>query len=1101
MSIFGTPNFVGSGLRTTTPSLGSPSFNTSVGDLIVVSAGFVDGTVTGVTDVAGNTYTPGTARTGPAGTLHQFWYCLAATAANASNVVTAVFSDVAQNFVTVGVWDTPLSGGTASLDGDIDSDGANDASTASYSTTGSDEMVFVGGEDQGGSGGYVQQSGYTLDSSGYGTFAGAEHVHFAAPQSSIQSTFATFPSLTRAFGLAFKGAVTYSGPTIVQTQSLQYPFLGPNGNSTLPAFTTTNTMGNSILVAISISGNIDDASTLSVTDVNGNTYNLVGIGGNSAGAKGVACIFRADNISNGSSNAITIHNPSGSYGGSWAAETTPLGTTDQIQGSSSASPGVVGPTITPTQNNTLCLGIGGDQGGNSWSVGTSVAWAVVSASTGAQSIAQFYEQAIAATVQSDFTVSGSGTVESATFVANFPNVGGGSTTVSLTHSGDADIVVAATNTKTHSGDAFVKTPTTVNKQFSGDAFIKAPTDKSFQGDAYVALTLVGSTAFINLQGKIQFPIPVGGFLKFAATVAAQQRQFVMLNGTLKSISRSYVKLQGTIREVARQYIQLQGTISAAKVANPTHNADFVSSTSGPASFILLAANIATSVSPGACSSFPDASFIKLEGWIVIPGDSQQMPNSGFTRSEDFLSSQVALQAYKTMSLIKLNGLNLIVTAFTTGVLSWQTRARSWLTRVDEAPGGILLTTSTSVHTLPNGCQVTTTTEQRQNQDTAVTIVIIQNSATPERVSTIITEKTQNGATITKESDTTTINGVKHTLTKRSVYTQPPETDNIQPITVRTLDGVTHYQFFDQENTEWAGGDAEGLTTTQLAEQVVPGSLNGETTDPFGNPILTRITNTTENDPSGKVTQTNLEETGITDVGTTTTNTNDSFNGIVETTQVTTTYPDGSQEVKTSVKNLVTGDIIATSVETVTDEFGQVTITTTNDETHTFADPVTGVLRTVETKTVTVDKGGVITTDTTVATTDNFEDDIVDDKIKVIFIQEFTITCVLDETTMYAIWETNESHQRLYALQELFGQQLGNATLSYAVRQRILSQFNAANCVPSVPLQALGKVFQVVFAPSASAFRAKYIPGTEPHVYELQMILQERSDMIDGTIGF
>jgi hypothetical protein len=41
----------------------------------------------------------------------------------------------------------------------------------------------------------------------------------------------------------------------------------------------------------------------------------------------------------------------------------------------------------------------------------------------------------------------------------------------------------------------------------------------------------------------------------------------------------------------------------------------------------------------------------------------------------------------------------------------------------------------------------------------------------------------------------------------------------------------------------------------------------------------------------------------------------------------------------------------------------------------------------------------------------------------------------------------------------------------------------------------------VFAPSASAFRPKLIPGTEPHVYELQLILQERSDLINGTVGF
>lgn len=651
-----------------------------------------------------------------------------------------------------------------------------------------------------------------------------------------------------------------------------------------------------------------------------------------------------------------------------------------------------------------------------------------------------------------------------------------------------------TTSKVHSGDAAIQV--TQDKVHSGDAFIIIPSFSHF-GDAYIIAVEVSA---VRLQGNIQFPIPPQGFVFFNGTILAPQLSFVNLNGTIQGGTLSFVSLNGTIRIQNLSYVQLQGTISDAKQASPQHNADFYVSTAS-ISFVNLAASIVASVSPGPCSSFPDASFCKLSGWIVIPGDSQQMPNSGFSAADDFLSSQIALAAYKRMSIVNLAGFNLIITALTTGVLSWQTRARSWLTRVDEAPGGILLTTSTTVHTLPNGAVVTTTTEQRQQQDTAVTIVTINNSATPERTSVIVTEKTQSGQTITRESDTTNINGIRNTLTKRTVYTTPPETDNIQPITVRTLDGVSHYQFFDQINTEWAGGDQEGLTNTINQEQIMPGSINGETTDPFGNPILTRVTDNQLTDPSGKFTHTHTEETGITDVGTTTTDTAEQFNGIIDTTVTTTTYPDGSQEVKTTVKNLITGDTIETDNETVTDEYGQVTNTVTTDETHTFVDPITGILRTIETKTVIVNKGGVITTDTTVATTDNFEDDIVDDKIKVIFIQEFTITCVLDETTMYAIWEINENHQKQYALQELFGQMLGNANLSYALRQSVFAQFNAANCVPSVPLQTMGKVFQVVFAPSASAFRAKYIPGTEPHVYELQMILQERSDMINGTIGF
>jgi hypothetical protein len=53
----------------------------------------------------------------------------------------------------------------------------------------------------------------------------------------------------------------------------------------------------------------------------------------------------------------------------------------------------------------------------------------------------------------------------------------------------------------------------------------------------------------------------------------------------------------------------------------------------------------------------------------------------------------------------------------------------------------------------------------------------------------------------------------------------------------------------------------------------------------------------------------------------------------------------------------------------------------------------------------------------------------------------------------------------------------------------------------VPMQALGKTYNVVFAPSASSFRAKYITGTDPTVYELQMILQQRSDLTTGERGY
>lgn len=632
---------------------------------------------------------------------------------------------------------------------------------------------------------------------------------------------------------------------------------------------------------------------------------------------------------------------------------------------------------------------------------------------------------------------------------------------------------------------------------AGMLMIAGDSDLLHNADAYIFIHI--QLQFAKLAGRIQFQIPTNGYVKLIGTVLAPQLSFVRLLGTIIGNSPNLVNLAGRIQEFSRAYVKLAGKVSSDKT--PTHQADAWISNPNNLSFVQMVGTIVGKNVRGPCMSFPDASFVRLAGWIVIPGDSQQLPNSGFSAADDFLSSQLALAAYKPISIINLAGFNLIITAFTTGVLSWQTRTRSWLNLQDAAPNGILLTTVTNTHTLPNGATVTTTTQTFLIQDITKVVTTIQNSATPERTSVIITEKSQNGNTVVQEQDTVTINGIKNTVTKRNVLTSPPTTDNVQPITVRTLDGVTHYQFFAINNPEWSGGDQEGLTQTAQQVQVVPGTLNGKTVDAFGNPILSRITNTVENDPSGKVITTNLTETGISDAGTTVTNTSDTFNGIQETEIVTTTYPDGSQTVKKSVKNNITGDTVVSSTETVTDEYGQITTTVTLDETKTFPDPVTGILRTTETKTVNVTKSGVTTTDTQVTTTTNFEDSIINQKVKVIFIQELTLTCVIDETSMFALWEINESHQRLYALQELFTQQLGNGNLSYLLRQNLISQFNAANCVPSVPMQVFGKIYNVVFAPSASSFRAKEIPGTEPHVYELQMILQERSDLVNGTIGF
>ena len=665
--------------------------------------------------------------------------------------------------------------------------------------------------------------------------------------------------------------------------------------------------------------------------------------------------------------------------------------------------------------------------------------------------------------------------------------------------------------KTHNIDAFVAGFSSPSHNI--DADVQVDQSKSHNIDALVtvqsgpnthsidAFVTVFNVSYLKLAGNIIFPInPSNGFVRIAGTIAAPQLSYVQLLATIKAQSLVFVNLAGNIQSSTRAFVKLTGTISGDKT--PTHNIDAVVST--PAlSFVNLNATIQTKIATGPCGSFPDASFVKLAGWIVSQNDSIQAPNSGFSSIDDFLSSQIALSSYKPISVISLAGINLIITAFTAGVISWQTRTRSWLRRIDEAPGGILLTTEVNTHTLPNGAVITTTTTREQFKDTLITTVVIQNSATPQRTSTVVTEKTKGGQTTTRETETTNINGIINKQVKKTVFSEPPTNDNIQPIRVRTLDGVEHFQFFDQVNPEWAGGEAEGVTTTNTKEQIIPGILNGQTQDAFGNPILTKVTNEVVQKPTGELIETHTEETGTRrDVGSITTDVTEQFNGIITITHKVTRFPDGSTEVVDITKNNITGDSTETTTEVVIDEFGQVTTTVTVIETKTFLDPTTNLLRTTETKTVKVTKSGVTTTDTTVLTTNDFEDDIVNDKIKVIFIQEFTITAVLDWQSLGALEEINISHQKNFALLELFGQMLGNATLSYALRQRLISQYNTANaCVAPVPLQANGKLYEVVFAPSASALRAKYIPGTEPHVYEVQFILQQRSDLITGTRQF
>src|SRR6266576_228690 len=436
--------------------------------------------------------------------------------------------------------------------------------------------------------------------------------------------------------------------------------------------------------------------------------------------------------------------------------------------------------------------------------------------------------------------------------------------------------------------------------------------ESLTSPAKFGLTsIVINRNYVNLSGKIQFAIDPLGYIKFIGTVAQPVRQFINLAATVASKNNFYsVNLAGQIQVVSRNpYIILKGTLQlgsrnyvrlAGTIANPTRN------------FINLSGTIVQKITKGPCGTFPDAAFINLAGWIVNPAstnDSRQMPNQGFTLVDDWLSSNDALNSYKPTSRFTIfgstlpsAGISILVTAFTAVVVSFQTRTRNWLRRVDQASSGILINTKVNTHTLPNGSTITTTTQTVQQQDTLVTTVTIRNSGTPTRTSTIITEKTASGQSLTREIETDTINGIINSKETKTLLTKPPTQDNIQPLQIRTLDGVIHYQFFGTVvNNEWAGGDQEGLTTTTRKVQIVPGTLNGKTTDTFGNLIYNQMTDETETDPTGKVIQTHTEEIGTRkDIGTITTDTAQQFTGLLVNTTKTVTFPDGSTKVTKTV---------------------------------------------------------------------------------------------------------------------------------------------------------------------------------------------------------
>jgi hypothetical protein len=194
MSIFGTPQFVTGPETFGTPSVSAP-FNTTVGDAIAV---FYCGSDTAPTiqDAAGNTYTPqGPVLRSSGGINCQMWTTIA-TNAMVGNTVTVTPSSA--NIRGIFVWDWPVTGGTASLDGvanGVPSSSENPITTAPFSTSGSDEVVAMAMENDNGSPASAQ-SGYTLDESGFSGVMSGQHI--TAPLSSPQSDYTV--GMTMSFG-------------------------------------------------------------------------------------------------------------------------------------------------------------------------------------------------------------------------------------------------------------------------------------------------------------------------------------------------------------------------------------------------------------------------------------------------------------------------------------------------------------------------------------------------------------------------------------------------------------------------------------------------------------------------------------------------------------------------------------------------------------------------------------------------------------------------------------------------------------------------------------------------------------------------------------
>lgn len=241
MSVFGTPRSNPGNINYPVNSA-SATVNTALGDLIVVFLANMNGTMGAnptCTDSAGNVYTPLSPINSGGVPTGQWFYCLSATHASASNVVTCTPVNTGL-MLAIRVWDFPCTG-TATFDFVLPTSSATYLAvvgppgfTYPNSATGTDELVLVVGTDSGrvttwtGPAG----SGFTLDplitgNASYLNAMGSEYGIFANPNTTpslVQHVFGVSGAQSGTFTIAMPSNVTAGNLVMIQ-------FLGNSGTT------------------------------------------------------------------------------------------------------------------------------------------------------------------------------------------------------------------------------------------------------------------------------------------------------------------------------------------------------------------------------------------------------------------------------------------------------------------------------------------------------------------------------------------------------------------------------------------------------------------------------------------------------------------------------------------------------------------------------------------------------------------------------------------------------------------------------------------------------------------------------------------------------